>query len=679
MGARLNTYWQNWQSIDADQWVISILQKGYYLPFDDESPPLTTSPPELSYRCTHNLFQELLTQTQKLLVKQAIEEVDISTPGFYSRLFLATKQSGGWRPVIDLSALNRYISPPHFKMESVNSIMKALQPQSWCTSLDLQDAFFHIPVAHRHRHFLRFVIQGRAYQFKALPFGLGTSPYVFTRVVKAVGSYARACGLPLIQYLDDWILYCASSSACSLWTTWLVELVKGLGLLINLPKSDLTPAQLIQYIGILFDLVAGTARPADHRIRAFLALAQRFLQHQPQPAQEWQRVLGHMTSLEKLVPRGRLHMRPVQLRLRDRWSQHTESQFKLISLDLEATQALQWWMDIHNLELAVPLRVPAPELILFTDASTKGWGAHLDHLQAEGLWTVDQQMWHINNLELLTVLLALQQFQSSVQGKSVQIMTDNTTVVGQIKHQGGTHSRELFNLTRQLFQWADEHAVLLVARHIPGHLNVIADRLSRRHQVIHTEWSLAPEVARKLWQLWGQPHVDLFATRENTKLPTFVSPLQDSQAWRTDALSFSWDNLWMYAYPPTPLLAEVLLRIAGSTCELILIAPAWATQTWFSLLLDLSSDHPRRLPLVRTLLRQPDSLVFHDNPALLNLHAWRLSGPLSKIGATQRRWLGESPLLTERVPSLSMIASGVSTAAGVRKLDTIHSIPLLLS
>ena len=50
---------------------------------------------------------------------------------------------------------------------------------------------------------------------------------------------------------------------------------------------------------------------------------------------------------------------------------------------------------------------PAVDLRLFTDASTEGWGAHLDHLRAHSLWFKRKQKLHINNLEFLTVLLAL--------------------------------------------------------------------------------------------------------------------------------------------------------------------------------------------------------------------------------------------------------------------------------
>ena len=77
------------------------------------------------------------------------------------------------------------------------------------------------------------------------------------------------------------------------------------------------------------------------------------------------------------------------------------------------------------------------------------------------------------------------------------------------------------------------------------------------------EWSLNPEIMRHLFLLWGSPHVDLFANRWNTKLPTFVSPVPDPQVLAVDALSLSWQNLWAYAFPPHQLLTMVLTSCAN--------------------------------------------------------------------------------------------------------------------
>ena len=93
VGGRLHFFWQNWQAIQADEWVVSILWDGYFLPFDSAL-PLTADPPCLSYSATHLLFQDMSHQIQLILNKQAIKEILRSTPGFNSRIFLAPKKSG---------------------------------------------------------------------------------------------------------------------------------------------------------------------------------------------------------------------------------------------------------------------------------------------------------------------------------------------------------------------------------------------------------------------------------------------------------------------------------------------------------------------------------------------------------------------------------------------------------
>ena len=65
-------------------------------------------------------------------------------------------------------------------------------------------------------------------------------------------------------------------------------------------------------------------------------------------------------------------------------------------------------------------------------------------------------------------------------------------------------------------------------RHIPSWLNVLADSLSRKDQVIRTEWFLHPSIVKGMFSIWYTPELDLFATRHNHKLAAFVSPVSGS-------------------------------------------------------------------------------------------------------------------------------------------------------
>ncbi len=125
--------------------------------------------------------RDLLNQEiESILGKRAIEEVrDLSSPGFYSRLFLVPKKNGKLRPVLDLSALNTYMLVEHFKMETARSIRGTIQQGDWAVSIDLRDAYLHVPMRPSSRKYLRFRWQDKAYQFTVLPFGISTAPKVF--------------------------------------------------------------------------------------------------------------------------------------------------------------------------------------------------------------------------------------------------------------------------------------------------------------------------------------------------------------------------------------------------------------------------------------------------------------------------------------------------------------------
>ena len=96
------------------------------------------------------------------------------------------------------------------------------------------------------------------------------------------------------------------------------------------------------------------------------------------------------------------------------------------------------------------------------------------------------------------------------------------------------------------------------AKHIPVWLSVMADLLSRSNQVQSTEWSLHLQVFNQICLKWFFPHVDLFATRLNHKVPLYISPVPDHNSWDIDALNINWSGLSAYAYPPLALLHRVI-------------------------------------------------------------------------------------------------------------------------
>jgi hypothetical protein len=136
------------------------------------------------------------------------------------------------------------------------------------------------------------------------------------------------------------------------------------------------------------------------------------------------------------------------------------------------------------------LSVPVPTLTLYIDDSNLGCGAYLEGSWAFGLWSPVQQKEHINLLETKAVHLAFSHFRTTLHLKSMVLATNNTTVVAYLTNRGGTHCFNLHSLCREILLLCSELQIQLVVKHIPGHLNVLADTLSRSLAPVNTEWEL---------------------------------------------------------------------------------------------------------------------------------------------------------------------------------------------
>ncbi|XP_068244858.1 uncharacterized protein [Palaemon carinicauda] len=180
----------------------------------------------------------------------------------------------------------------------------------------------------------------------------------------------------------------------------------------------------------------------------------------------------------------------------------------------------------------MPFAADPPEMLLFTDASKEGWGAYLLGKSARGNWIAIEKSQHINVLELRAVQRACLEFVHLLRGNTVALMCDNATVVA-YKNISEVHPREKERPRR---------------------------RPQQDVQVVGYEWSLHPEVARSVIQKWGSPVMDLFATKLNTQLPVFCSPVPDPKVAFEDAFQHPWDNLNVYAFPPFGMLRQVLNR-----------------------------------------------------------------------------------------------------------------------
>ncbi len=185
-----------------------------------------------------------------LLAKDAIEPVPPAEmrQGFYSPYFIVPKKGGGLRPILDLRVLNRALHKLPFKMLTHRRMIKCIQPQDWFAAIDLKDAYFHVSILPRHRPFLRFAFEGRAWQYRVLPFGLSLSPRVFTKVVEGALTPLWEVGVRILNYLDDWLILAQSREQLGDHRDLVLRHLSQLGLRVNWEKSKLSPVQRISFL-----------------------------------------------------------------------------------------------------------------------------------------------------------------------------------------------------------------------------------------------------------------------------------------------------------------------------------------------------------------------------------------------------------------------------------------------
>ena len=148
----------------------------------------------------------------------------------------------------------------------------------------------------------RFVVQGRAYQFRVLCFGLTTAPQVFTRIMAPVSTILHKYGIRMLRYLDDWLILASSELACLQSRDRLLTVCTELGIQVNLTKSSLVPTQSLVYLGMEIRSLPFIARPTPARVSNLLRLIEEFLSTLSPPAFLWRRLLGHLTLVVPHAP-----------------------------------------------------------------------------------------------------------------------------------------------------------------------------------------------------------------------------------------------------------------------------------------------------------------------------------------------------------------------------------------
>ena len=168
-----------------------------------------------------------------------------------------------------------------------------------------------------------------------------------------------------------------------------------------------------------------------------------------------------------------------------------------------------------------------------------------------GPWSLVKEELNINVLELKAFIFSLPAFEYELEGRHVNIFCENTTAINYVNVMGGTKSKSCNDVSTQIWDWCLGYPSWVTCSHIPGKDNTLADLASCNINDRH-EWKLDSHIFSTLYNVFGTPSIDLFASRLNKQVNTFSSWMPDPEARHFDVFSLAWSTFDLSYFFPYP-------------------------------------------------------------------------------------------------------------------------------
>ena len=401
-------------------------------------------------------------------------------------------QPGKWRLIVDLShpknhSVNDGIEPELCSLSytSVDEAVRRVVKEGCRTVMakfDIESAYRLVPVHPEDRRLLGMSWRDQLFIDTALPFGLRSSPKIFTAIADALEWVMQQEGVrSALHYLDDFMVFGKPGSGeCQEALTLSLEIFRRLGVPVAKQKTE-GPATTLTFLGIELDSEAMEVR-----------LPREKLERLGREIGEWERkkyctkrellsLIGQLQHACCVVRAGRSFLRRmIEL------STKVEKLSHRITLNKGFQSDLQWWAAfLHSWNGTSMMHgvVQSTPMGTITSDASGSWGCGAFSSSGEWFqlqWPASWSRVHITVKELLPVVVGIALWGQQWRGSTVQCLCDNAAVVA-ILRSGRSRDRRVMHLMRSLFFFTAHHNIVLASRHIPGQNNGAADALSRNN------------------------------------------------------------------------------------------------------------------------------------------------------------------------------------------------------
>ena len=360
------------------------------------------------------------------------------------------------RICIDPRSLNEAIKRPHFSSNTLEEITSRLTGARYFSILDAQNGFWQIELDEASSKLTTFITPWGRYRFLRLPFGINASPEIFQNVITRI--FQGLTGVELLA--DDICIWGRTEKEHDDRLAKVLQAAKNNNLKLNPTKIQLKK-ESVKYLGHIFSRDGVTID--QDRVKALFEIPE------PTDKKAVQRMLGCVNYMGRFIKNRAALEEPLR---------------KIICNDVSFTwgdEQREAWINIISLLSKPPTLAyfdPEKELVLTTDASSKGLGGELrqgDNVlgYVSSSLNETQQNYAQIEKELLAIVFAVKKFHHYLYGRRFKVFTDHQPLISIFK-------KSLFKtpqrLQKMLLKLQTYNIEILYKK---GKLMFMADTLSR--------------------------------------------------------------------------------------------------------------------------------------------------------------------------------------------------------
>ena len=372
-----------------------------------ESPPVVVRPRRTPYHLRPEVRRQIADMEARRLIQR-------SNSPWSSPILMVKKSDGSFRFAVDFRALNSKTVDEVCYLPSVKECLDSLAGSVLFTTLDLNSAYWQVPMAPEDQKKTAFTTEDGKWEFRVMPFGAKGAPACFSRLIAEV--LQGLIGYGVTAYLDDIIVGGKSEAEHLNLLQAVLERLRYAGLTVK--STKVVPCRRrIKFLGHVVS--SSGLEPDEEKVEVIKNWPR------PQTTKQLRQFLGLCNYYNDFVPQLQVLAAPlhqVSGKAKFQWDEWKERAFQ------ELKRALGESTLLHLPDLQQEFEVS-------TDASDLGLGCVLSQRDRSGVdrpvsfvskaFSSSEKNWHIRDKEVFAFIFALRKFRPYLLGMHFTWFTDH--------------------------------------------------------------------------------------------------------------------------------------------------------------------------------------------------------------------------------------------------------------